>query len=269
MTPEAFYVPAGRDRYEPTSATTSPWDDAAQHGGPPTALLATCMQQAVADQPYLRLARITAELLGPIPRTTVTVDTRITRPGKRVCMTEATLTPADDPTRPAVVARAWHISTAATPPAPASPKPPATERLPEADEVEPYRPIRGVPEDWGYGAGIEWRFTAGAFDRPGPARTYTRLRIPFISGEPTTGVQRALVVADAANGVSSELPAGWSFIPTSVTVHFRRHPTGEWVHLAATTHVGDDGVGLTSGTLADLDGLVGTVNQPLLLAPIA
>jgi hypothetical protein len=45
--------------------TTSPWDESAQHGGPPTALLATAMERAIGD-PQMRMARITAEFLGVI-----------------------------------------------------------------------------------------------------------------------------------------------------------------------------------------------------------
>ena len=36
--PEAYYLPRGNGRYEPTRATESPWDRKAQHGGPPAAL---------------------------------------------------------------------------------------------------------------------------------------------------------------------------------------------------------------------------------------
>jgi hypothetical protein len=31
--PEAYYLPRGNGRYEPTRATESPWDRRAQHGG--------------------------------------------------------------------------------------------------------------------------------------------------------------------------------------------------------------------------------------------
>ena len=45
--PEAYYLPRGNGRYEPTWATESPWDRKAQHGGPPAALLAHVIDQAV------------------------------------------------------------------------------------------------------------------------------------------------------------------------------------------------------------------------------
>ena len=63
---EAFYRPRGNGRYEPTSATESPWDPKAQHGGPPAALLAQVIDQTVEGP--LRMARISLDILGPIPR---------------------------------------------------------------------------------------------------------------------------------------------------------------------------------------------------------
>lgn len=264
--PEAFYIPAGDGRYVPTEATTSPWDDASQHGGPPAALLASVIDR-LAGTPELRLARITAEMLGPIPRREVTVDASVTRPGRRVVMTEATLSAGG---RPAVLARAWHVALGDTPP-PVSPSAAASgvetpvEAVPSEQE-QGYFP--GIDPQWGYGRAVEWRFTESGFDVPGPARVWTRVRVPLVAGEELTGYQRALIVADAANGLSNELPIKeWLFIPPAVTVHLRRHPIGEWVHLACRTATGDDGIGLTTGVLSDPGGAVGTVEQPLLIAP--
>ena len=90
----------------------------------------------------------------------------------------------------------------------------------------------------------------------------------MIDGEPLTGLQRTLVVADAANGISTELPLeSWYFIPTGLNVNLLRHTKAEWVHLAAETDVGTDGIGLTVGRLADDDGALGQLSQPLMIAP--
>ena len=51
---DAFYLPLGDNRYEPTRATESPWDRDAQHGGPPAALLAHLIDATVDEG--LRLA---------------------------------------------------------------------------------------------------------------------------------------------------------------------------------------------------------------------
>ena len=61
--PPAYYLPLGNGYFEPTEATTSPWDTRAQHGGPPTALLASCLDDAF-GRPDLRVARISMDFLG-------------------------------------------------------------------------------------------------------------------------------------------------------------------------------------------------------------
>jgi len=107
--PAAYYLPLGDQRYEPTEATTSPWDDRAQHGGPPTALLADCLDQAF-GRPELRVARISMDFLGPVPRTPVRVETELLRPGRRTQLSEASLWGGD---RRVATARVWHLATAA------------------------------------------------------------------------------------------------------------------------------------------------------------
>ena len=61
--PEAYYLPRGNRRYEPTRAAESPWDRTAQHGGPPAALLAYAIGQSVEGP--LRIGRISVDMLGP------------------------------------------------------------------------------------------------------------------------------------------------------------------------------------------------------------
>ena len=86
-TPEAYYLPRGNRRYEPTRATESPWDRTAQHGGPPAALLAHVIDQTV-ERP-LRIGRISVDMLGPIPLREAVVEVSVIKPGRRVQLTEA------------------------------------------------------------------------------------------------------------------------------------------------------------------------------------
>ena len=46
-----------------------------------------------------------------------------------------------------------------------------------------------------------------------------------------------------------------------------RAPAGEWVQLAAHTRRAPDGIGVAAGQLADRDGYLGEVAQPLMIAP--
>src|SRR6202035_4393361 len=109
--PQAYYLSRGNRRYEPTQATESPWDRAAQHGGPPAALLAHVIGQTVEGP--LRVGRISVDMLGPIPLRPAVVEVSVIKPGRRVQLTEARMI-IDG--RVAVTARAWHIATGDRPP---------------------------------------------------------------------------------------------------------------------------------------------------------
>ena len=254
---EAFYLPLGDGRYEPTRAAESPWDPEAQHGGPPAALLAHLIDETVDDG--LRLARLSIDFLGAIPRRELAVAVEPVKPGRRVWLSQAQMLVAD---RAVVVARTWHIATGPRPPV----DDPAT-RAPAVPAAQEQRYFHGIA-DWGYGKAIEWRFTEGAFDTPGPTGVWTRVRLPLIAGEPITPLARTLIVADSANGLSTTLPiAEWWSIPPGMTTTLMREPAGEWVHLASQTRLADDGIGIAHADLHDERGFLGEVAQPLLISP--
>ena len=266
--PPAYYLPLGDARFEPTEATMSPWDHASQHGGPPTALLTACLDDAF-GRPAMRVARISMDFLGPVPRAEVRVQTSLLRPGKRTQLSEATLWAGD---RAVAVARVWHLAAAAA----ASVGSAASVEAEAADSPVPAdlpapQPQRyfGGDSDWGYGRAIEWRMVSGGFNRyDGTGDVWTRVRIPLIAGRPLDGLARFAVVADSANGLSAPLSfSEWLFIPPGVSMHLHRYPVGEWVRLTAKSDPGHDGIGLTEGTLTDAAGRCGTVTQPLLVAP--
>ena len=108
---EAFYYELGGGRFEPTRATESPWDQTAQHGGPPAALLAHLIDATVDGQ--LRLARLSIDFLGAIPRAPVRVTVESVKPGRRVWLSQAQMS-VDE--RTVAVARTWHIATGPRPP---------------------------------------------------------------------------------------------------------------------------------------------------------
>ena len=289
--PPAYYLPLGDGYFEPTEATTSPWDTRAQHGGPPTALLACCLDDAF-GRPDLRVARISMDFLGPIPRTPSRVQTELLRPGRRTQLSEASLWAGD---RRVAVARVWHLATGPGPEAretdpvlgnfglgpadgevSAGPGPTGDAGVPEDENnlpadlpgPQPQTFFDGV-EDWGYGQAIEWRTVSGGYDSStGAADVWTRVRIPLVTGRQLDGLARFAIVADSANGLSAPVSfREWLFIPPGVTMHLHRYPAGDWVRLTASSDPGRDGIGLTEGILADAAGRCGAVTQPLLVAP--
>src|SRR5207302_7385898 len=101
----------GDGRFESTPATAGPWSADAQHGGPPSALLARAFERTEPD-PNQRLARLTVEILRPVPVGSVTVTARVVRPGRRVTLLEGSLRVDGEDY---LLARGWRIGRPGTP----------------------------------------------------------------------------------------------------------------------------------------------------------
>ncbi len=257
---ESFFEPLGEGRFRATEHTVGPWDPAAQHGGPPAALLGWHLEQCE-PRPEWLLARTTVEILGPVPVGELTVAARLVRPGRSVELVEAELSAAG---RPVARARGWRIRQDPSLAVEAGAQPPPSR---PDDAVD-----RGVPttQGWsgGYLAAQEWRFTRGGFTEPGPATLWARSRVPLLPDQPTSPVQRVLLLADSGNGISGRLdPRRWYFINPELTVHLHRPPVGEWLCLDAHTTIGPAGVGLAESRIYDERGAVGRGAQALLVAP--
>jgi len=253
--PGGFYERRGEDRFGATLHTQGPWDPSAAHGGPPSALLGRAIEQT-APRDGFHVARLTVEILGPIPVDgEMVVKADVVRPGRSVELVEAELAAGG---RAVARARAWRIRGSAVP-------------LPERGlRPPPNRPADATTIDWpgGYIASIEWRFGTGTFNQPGPATVWTRARRPLVTGEVLSPLQRVLLVADSGNGVSGELDlARYWFINPELTVHVYRLPAGEWVCLQARTAVAPDGIGLAESILFDDRGSLGRGAQALMLGP--
>jgi acyl-Coa thioesterase superfamily protein/acyl-CoA thioesterase superfamily protein len=252
----SFYEPLGDGRFASTSHTSGPWDPAFQHAGPPAALLGRALERCEPRDGFV-LARLTYEILRPVPVAEVEVAARVIRPGRSVELLEGELSAGGEPV---MTVRAWRVlgSTAPTvaDDAPLPPRP--------AEETPPPAEL----DQFGYGKAVELRFAAGGWHQPGPATVWTRLRVPLVPGEEPTGVQRVLAVADSGNGVSAVLSWNeWLFINPELTVHLRREPRGEWICLDAATTLTEGGAGLARSTLSDDDGVVGNGSQALFVAP--
>jgi hypothetical protein len=252
----AFYEPSGDGRFRATPATAGPWDSASQHAGPPAALLGRALERCAA-RPEMLLARLTFDILGPVPVAEVEVEARVVRAGRSVELLQAELR-SDG--RPAMRATAWRTLAAGAPSV-------------AADGTPPPRPATGLPPppEWnadGYLTAMEWRFAAGAWAEPGPAAAWGRMRVALVAGEEPTGLQRMLTVADSGNGISWLLPIEeWLFINPELSVHVLREPCGEWICLDAQTRIAHGGAALARSVLFDDDGPVAYGAQSLLVTP--
>ena len=253
----AIFVPDG-DHYVPTDLGASPWGPDSMHGGAPAALLARALEHSDgADD--MQLVRMTVEILRPVPLSPLRVATTTLRPGRRVQLLEARLFAGDvEVTR----ATGLRLHRAALP-------------LPDVavdDEPPPPPPTSGRPTNiaWGWTAfhshGVEIRTVHGDFMSPGPSTAWFRLRHPVVAGEEPTPVMRVAAAADFGNGISQVLPMeSWTFVNPDLSFTLARPPAGEWVCLAATTHLADAGAGFAESALYDERGRIGRATQSLLL----
>ena len=260
--PPALFVPHG-DGYIPTDLSRGPWSPDALHGGPVAALLTRAVEQQATDD-GLQLARVTVELLRPVPMAPLTVATSLVRPGRKVQLVDVVAESGDVEV---AWARALRIRRRDDDPpvAPTVPEdrppPPMEEGVTTASEVDGYRAF--------HNQGMDIRFVKGRFDTLGPATAWFRLRCPVVAGEDPSPWQRAVAAADFGNGIAAELSFGSHvFINPDLTVSLYRPPVGEWVCLDARTRFGTSGIGGAESALWDADGRIGSATQSLLVEAV-
>ena len=258
---DCFYLPLDTEgsRFRATSHTVGPWDQRFQHAGPPSALLGRALEGCERRDDTM-VARVTVELLGPVPVAELALRVRIVRPGRSVELVEAALSAGG---RDVARASAWRVLRT------------ASESVPDrhgTPESLPTAPAEATGL-WGGGylQAVEWRVVRGeGFLSPGPGAAWARLRHPLVDGEPLSPLQRVLAVADSGNGLSAELDlAHWHFINPELTVHVHREAIGEWICLDAATVISTGGVELATSVLSDRLGPLGVGAQSLLVAPRA
>jgi acyl-coenzyme A thioesterase PaaI-like protein len=254
----SLFAPIDADTVRATMLTRGPWDPQAQHGGAPATLLGRAIE-GVAPDAGMRVARVTFELMRPVPVAELRVEAELVRPGRRVQLVAARLLHGDQLVMQALALRIRRS------PGAAPSVPPEARPVPPLPGPEAEQHLRLADGDRSFAdGGVELRFARGGYLERGPATVWIRLRVPVLPGETPSPLCRALAAADFGNGVSSMLD--WDehlFINPDLTVHLERDPVGEWVALDATTTISPDGSGLAVSALHDERGHIGVALQSL------
>jgi hypothetical protein len=242
--------------FDATDGTRSNWDPEIQHGSPPLALMTKLIEELAGDSGQ-RVGRVTLDILGAIPVSSVRVRAWVERPGKRISLmaSEMTVTQPDGTERAVARVTAWLLATSDTADA-------ATDRYPPIIEgkAEP------VPHRWaeatGYLETVSWR--RQQIGEGQSAIAWLSPLVPLVDSEPVTQLQKLATVADCVNGVGAALdPNRFVFMNTDTTVHLHRLPVGDDFGLRARGSIGPDGIGVTTAELFDFRGFIGTVAQTL------
>ena len=250
-------------RVEGATAETSafaggPWDPKLQHGAAPASLICWAVERLPSPVP-MRVARLTVDLMRPVPVAPLTIETEVLREGRKIQLVVAHLLAGGTEV---VRATALRVRTAAQ-------ELPATAFCPPLDMRGPE--MARDPADNGMSStpflsGISMRVARGSFRMPGPAAVWYRAARPIVGGAAISPLMRAAIAADFCNGTSSVLDfREWTFINGDLTVNLAREPVGEWILLDAETWAGPDSIGIATARLADRAGYFGRAAQSILI----
>lgn len=256
-----FLYRVEHDTAFPTEYTAGPWSNELQHGGAPTALISWAAERVATREP-MQVVRITVDLLRPVPIAPLQLRTEVVREGRKIQLCAVTLLHED-----VAVVRATVLKIRRTelelPPTAVEEK----VTLPGPDAGEPADVPPGNPN--AFIRGLTLRVVQGDFRKPGPAAIWFRVERPLFEDQPLTPLQRAAMIGDFCNGVSTVLEWGkWTFINGDLTISLARLPVGEWILLDAQTWLGDGGSGIAFAKLGDSRGYFGRAVQSLVIEKI-
>lgn len=266
---QALFTRQG-DHYVPSESAGSPWGLVSLHGGAPTALMLSAMQERFnADD--MQLVRFTVDLFRSVPMAPLSMRCHTVRDGKRVKMYDVSLFHDD-----VEVSRASGLvlkkSEIAVPMSMRRDRP-LPQAIAEAIDQEP-----------AVGIGPEHRMYEGP-STPGLHRdvplkpvflkigvghgcSWAKVPVPVIEGRENTPLDSVAVLADFANGFAQvHLSETVGFINADLVVNLFRMPESEWICVDARAFPQPTGVSMVETELYDEKGMIGRASQSNLTMP--
>jgi hypothetical protein len=255
---EAIYRIDGH-RVDTSASAAGPWDATMQHGSAPAALVIWAAERVPAPQP-MHIARLTVDLMRPVPVAPLTFETEVLREGRKIQLCEVRLLAGG-----VLVVRASVLKIRSQamvlPPDVAD----APVMLPGPEAGRPIEPRFTRPS---FIDGVSTSIVRGGFITSGPGAIWYRADRPIVENAPISQAMRAVVAADFSNGTSSVLDfSKWTFINADLTVSLSRLPVGDWILLDAESWIGPDGAGIAASRLGDAKGYFGRAVQSLVIEP--
>jgi acyl-CoA thioesterase len=255
LTEPIFRVDGNRVVTSPDAA--GPWDPRMQHGSAPAALVVWAAEAIPTPVP-MRVARVTIDLMRPVPVAPLTVEREILREGRKIQLCGVRLVADGVVVVSASVLKIKEQS--AELPADVA-EPPLDVPMPDACMIEPADHASSP-----FARCISMRAARGRFGKLGPGAIWFRIDRPVIADAAVSQAMRAVVASDFSNGVSPALDfRKWTFINADLTVSLARQPVGDWILLDGESWIGPDGAGLATSRLADQRGYFGRAVQSLVI----
>ena len=243
-----------------------PWDQGFQFGGA-SAALAVCVADALGSLTPMRVARVTVDLMRPIPIRPLELSTRVVRDGKRLQVVELVLRHEDQEVAWVSVLRLQQVDLSPLEPGelPLGTPAPAAHPTPIDPHAMVYSHVPWVP---GITGAVDFWVPEGephAFRGP----TWLRLHVPVVAGEATPPEAALALMADFSSGIGHPRWSSVRGINGDLTVSILRPPTDEWIVLEAESWAAPDGIGHSRSTLRDTTGVLagGTCSRLLVRLP--
>lgn len=242
-----------------------PWDPSMQHGGAASSLVVWIAEEMQTRVP-MQIARVTVDLLKPVPVGPLTFEREVVREGKKIQLCGIKLL-----SKGSEVLRASVLKIRAE----EQPIPPEAMALAAEPLDVPLPENCPKPDDIGehpvpFLTGLETRGARGSFRTPGPSSVWYRAIRPVVEGFDISPIMRAAITGDFCNGSASVLDfTKWTFINADLSLNFARPPVGEWIMLDAKTWLGPDGQAIAFARLGDRTGYFGRAIQSIVIEPRA
>lgn len=254
----AYFERIGDRAFMPSLETGGAWNLTEQHIAPALGLLTHLVDRHCGERgDDFAIARLSYDILGPLPIEPFEADVRVVRSGRTVELMEASIS---HNLRTVVVLRAWLL------------KPRDTERLAGTPLPRIAPPLDMAPWDpmtvW-RGAFIKSLNVRRTDDGPGRAAYWLRTPHALLDDEPVSTLARAAGLFDVANGMAVRVnPTEVSFPNVDLTVHLFGTPRSDWLGFDTSVSFGSNGLGLTSTVIHDeADGPIGVIAQALTIRP--
>lgn len=225
-----------------------------QHGGAVGAVLAARMENWATENDAGRPVQFALNLLKPTPMEPIRIDIDVLQSGRRVSVLRGEVSVAGKCT---AIATAIFTHT--------GPVPTVVNSEPEIGDPLTSTLIalhEHLPSPW-------FRDTVEMRRAPDGTVWMRQIQSPVA---PLTPLARVVAHADWASGVARpetpETPRVSGFPNTDLTVHMVREPVGEWIGMSGEPIWQDDGIGLTTAELRDVQGPIGRSAQSLILLPL-
>lgn len=245
------------------SHAAGPWDPGMQHGSAPAALAVWAAEQTPAPAP-MHIARVTMDLMRPVPLGELEFDTEVLRSGRKIQLVQVRLRAGGHEVARATVLKIRTLDVAL---------PDYVDHTPQALDVplpeDGWAPESGFADNNPFVRCLTLKVArGGGFQELGPAAVWFRVDRPMVEGFPTSPAMLAVIAGDLCNGVASSLDfRTWTFINGDLTLNFSRPPVGEWVLVDGYSAFGPEGMGMSMGRLADRQGYFARSAQSLVIEP--